>query len=54
MSNEQETSPNYKWFALLLLWVAFFLQQVRLDRRKIKLRLHVKPLSFCVHPFGGT
>ena len=27
MSNEQETSPNYKWFALLLLWVAFFLQQ---------------------------
>jgi len=27
MNNNQETSPNYKWFALLLLWVAFFLQQ---------------------------
>ena len=27
MSNNQETSPNYKWIALLLLWVAFFLQQ---------------------------
>ena len=27
MNNEQTTSPNYKWIALLLLWVAFFLQQ---------------------------
>ena len=27
MNKEQKTSSNYKWFALLLLWVAFFLQQ---------------------------
>ena len=27
MDNEQTTSSNYKWIALLLLWVAFFLQQ---------------------------
>ena len=27
MDNGKETSANYKWIALLLLWVAFFLQQ---------------------------